>query len=221
MQVDDLEIKPTPTTSSESHNSTTAITLFNTDIALDGVGKAVAIVNQRDLLTQANSMPCLISLERGQWLRVRKQLDPNPNPLRPQPLLVPLTFTVLENEREALERLIEPLTWLGIELKPRPSHKIMVMSVAQPLRQQNLQRLLPNLISYAASLAPVESSQCVEFLIDWLADHVVLVKSVYTLSEAIQLIAELEQLWQGQLPLDDPKFIQAVDFSATIAVLRT
>jgi DNA mismatch repair protein MutL len=43
------------------------------------------------------------------------------------------------------------------------------------------------------------------------------VKSDYTLSEAIQIIADLEQLWQDRLPLGDATFVRPVDFSATIA----
>ncbi len=50
--------------------------------------------------------------------------------------------------------------------------------------------------------------------------QVTTVKSYYTLSEAIQIIAELEQLRHGQLPLDDKTFVSAVDFSATIAKLK-
>ena len=62
--------------------------------------------------------------------------------------------------------------------------------------------------------------QLLSELIDWLALQVTTVKSHYTLSEAIQIIAELEQLRHGQLPLEDTKFVSAVDFSATIAKLR-
>lgn len=184
------------------------------------LGKAITIVDDGFVLMQSTPIPCLLSLGRAQWLRVRKQLDASEQVLRSQPLLVPLVFNVLENEQQALEHLTEPFSQLGIEIKSRPNHKIMVMSVPQPLRQQNLQKLLPNLISYAASMTSVESSRYIESLADWLTDHVVLEKNGYTLSEAIQLIAELEQLWQGQLPLDDPKFIQQVDFSSTIAIFR-
>ncbi|AYC06363.1 DNA mismatch repair protein MutL [Vibrio cholerae] len=46
-------------------------------------------------------------------------------------------------------------------------------------------------------------------------------KRDYTLAEAIGLIAELEQLWQGNLPLQDPHFITLVDFSASITALHS
>jgi DNA mismatch repair protein MutL len=54
----------------------------------------------------------------------------------------------------------------------------------------------------------------------WLASELLNVKSSYTLSEGIQIISELEQLWQKQLPLTDRSFVRAADFSATIAKLN-
>lgn len=197
----------------------TPISALSENEMVQGIGKAVAVVEGKYLLTQSKPSPCLVSLDRAQWLRVRKQLDYADAPLVAQPLLVPLAFSINPQEQECLSWLTERLSAHGIELKLRPNHKVMVMGVPQPLRQQNLQQLLPDLISYAASLPADDHSQIDEMLSDWLAGHVVVRKSDYTLSEAIQLIAELEQLWQGKLPLDDRKFIQRVDFSATIAAL--
>ncbi len=199
----------------------TTISSFSHDEPLAGIGKAVSVIQGRYLLTQAKPEPCLLSLERAQWLQVRKQLSPEKEGLRSQPLLVPLSFVINQQEKLALDTLEPVFIRLGIELKQRSNHKVMVMGVPQPLRQQNLQQLLPDLISYAASVHPEESVLLIDLMCDWLADHVVLIKSDYTLSEAIQLIAQLEQLWQGQLPLDDPKFIQRVDFSETISVLNS
>lgn len=197
----------------------TPISALSENEMVQGIGKAVAVVEGKYLLTQSKPSPCLVSLDRAQWLRVRKQLDYADAPLVAQPLLVPLAFSINPQEQECLSWLTERLSAHGIELKLRPNHKVMVMGVPQPLRQQNLQQLLPDLISYAASLPADDHSQIDEMLSDWLAGRVVVRKSDYTLSEAIQLIAELEQLWQGKLPLDDRKFIQRVDFSATIAAL--
>lgn len=184
------------------------------------IGKAVAIICDRYLLTLAKSGTYLVSLDRVQWLKVRKQLDTSSESLRSQPLLVPLSLFITESEQQFLNKFGEILSRFGIELKLRPNNKVMVMGVPQPLRQQNLQQLLPNLLSYATSIHSQETLS-EDLLGDWLANQTVLIKSDYTLSEAIQLIAELEQLWQGQLPLNDSMLIQAVDFSATIAALNS
>jgi len=112
-----------------------------------------------------------------------------------------------------------------------------VMGVPSPLRQQNLQILIPDLLSYAASLNAqiVDNHAATVFnadnvsnaanvfndmlpsLVNWIGIQTAQVKSDYTLSEAVQLVGELEQLWHGLLPLDDPEFVNPIDFSATIA----
>jgi DNA mismatch repair protein MutL len=133
---------------------------------------------------------------------------------------VPLSLKVNDEQRAVCERLHQSLSQLGIEIKERNKHSLMVMGVPQPLRQQNLQKVIPDLLSYATSLVLDDRAQCeAKTLADWLADHITQVKNDYTLSEAIQIIAELEQLWHGQLPLDDRKFVQPVDFSAAITAL--
>lgn len=97
----------------------------------------------------------------------------------------------------------------------------MVMGVPSPLRQQNLQILIPDLLSYAASInaqgAAKQPNDMLSALVNWIGIQTAQVKSDYTLSEAVQLVGELEQLWHGLLPLDDPEFVNPIDFSATIA----
>jgi DNA mismatch repair protein MutL len=55
----------------------------------------------------------------------------------------------------------------------------------------------------------------------WLTKKVLQVKSSYTLSESVQLLGNLEQLYDGKLPLSDPKFVRPVDFTATIAAFSS
>ena len=97
----------------------------------------------------------------------------------------------------------------------------MVMGVPSPLRQQNLQILIPDLLSYAASInvqsTVKQPNDRLPDLVNWIGIQTAQVKSDYTLSEAVQLVGELEQLWHGLLPLDDPEFVNPIDFSATIA----
>jgi DNA mismatch repair protein MutL len=163
---------------------------------------------------------CLVNLAKAEWLRVNGQLATHRGSLKSQPLLVPLSLK-LDDELLATANKLEPeLKIFGIELKARGSKALMIMGVPQPLRQQNLQQLLPDLLSYAASYVASEQPLDHAQLANWLSDQITQVKSDYTLSEAIQIIADIEQLWQGQLPLEDATFVRSVDFSATIAALE-
>ncbi|EPF2508344.1 DNA mismatch repair endonuclease MutL [Vibrio fluvialis] len=186
------------------------------------LGKAVAVVRGRYLLMNAPQGCVLLSLSQAAWLKVRGQLNAQQGALKSQPLLVPLSLKMSAQEAQALEHCQPLLTQLGLELKPRNPGSLMVMGVPQPLRQQNLQILIPDLLSYASlNFEQADKPLDLNSLADWLSDRVVSTKADYTLSEAIQLIAEIEQMWQGNLPLRDERFVRPVDFSATIAALNS
>ncbi|KQA16357.1 DNA mismatch repair endonuclease MutL [Vibrio metoecus] len=188
-------------------------------ITIEKLGKAIQVVAGQYLLMSSPQGCVLISLYQAQQFKLRGLLNAQHGALKAQPLLVPLALKLSELEWQVAQRHSSALLQLGIELKTRTNHSIMVMAVPQPLRQQNLQQLLPDLLSYAAndSDSQVLSHQA---LTDWLTQRIVVEKRDYTLAEAIGLIAELEQLWQGNLPLQDPNFITLVDFSASITALH-
>ncbi|SHI81727.1 DNA mismatch repair protein MutL [Vibrio aerogenes CECT 7868] len=184
------------------------------------LGKALTVIEGKYLLVNAEPSCCLIALNRACLLKIRKQLDVRQSTLKGQPLLVPLSVPVSMECIEAAGKYQQELAQLGIELKPKhkSTDSLMVMTVPQPLRQQNLQKLIPDLLSCAA--VSDEKQEFLAYMTTWLADYIASGKPKhYTLSEAIQLIAELEQLFQGNLPLNDSHFIQLADFSATIRTL--
>ncbi|PTO51355.1 DNA mismatch repair endonuclease MutL [Vibrio splendidus] len=201
------------------------------------LGKAVSIVERQYLVMGNKNGSVLVSLAKAELLRVVGQLDTRGGALKSQPLLVPLSIKLGSELVEVAKALSQTLALLGIELKARNSEAVMVMGVPSPLRQQNLQILIPDLLSYAASLNAqiVDNHAATVFnadngsnaanvfndmlpsLVNWIGIQTAQVKSDYTLSEAVQLVGELEQLWHGLLPLDDPEFVNPIDFSATIA----
>ncbi|KIF47321.1 DNA mismatch repair endonuclease MutL [Vibrio owensii] len=186
------------------------------------LSKALAVVDEQFVLMSSDSGAALVALPRAEFYRTKGQLTPSDGALKAQPLLVPLSVKLEPELVELARDYQQDFAQLGIQLKARNDKALMVMGVPSPLRQQNLQNLIPDLLSYAQTRVrgEVATVQLLLELIDWLALQVTTVKSHYTLSEAIQIIAELEQLRHGQLPLEDTKFVSAVDFSATIAKLR-
>ncbi|MDE1309502.1 DNA mismatch repair endonuclease MutL [Vibrio aestuarianus] len=193
---------------------------LNQPLKLEQLGKAISVIQGQYLLMGSKQGVVLLSLIKGAWLKTRGQLNTAAGELKSQPLLVPLSLKLSEPERKTLAQCQPVLRELGIELKERNAQNMMVMGVPQPLRQQNLQHLIPDLLSYASLNLNESGGQIkADILADWLAQQTTEVKSDYTLSEAIQMISELEQLWQGKLPLHDTRFVQPVDFSTTIAAL--
>lgn len=187
---------------------------------IESLGKAVCIVAGQYLMMADKQGARLVSLARAEWLRTLGQLSPVDGGLKSQPLLVPLSLKLETEQKQAAEQQQALFATLGIDFKPRSASALMVMGVPQPLRQQNLQQLIPDLLSYAASQAQGDVNFSSQQLSHWLANQVTQVKSDYTLSEAIQIIAEVEQMWQGRLPLQDKNFVRTVDFTATIAALE-
>ncbi|MDW1674781.1 MULTISPECIES: DNA mismatch repair endonuclease MutL [unclassified Vibrio] len=190
--------------------------------SITALGKALMVVDEQFVLMGSDSGAALVSLPRAEFYRVKGQLTPSDGAFKAQPLLVPLSIKLEAELVRLAQDYQQDLALLGIQLKARNEHALMVMGVPAPLRQQNLQNLVPDLLSYAQSCVNegIAAAQMLSELIDWLALQVTTVKSHYTFSEAIQIIAELEQLRHGQLPLEDTKFVSAVDFSATIAKLK-
>ncbi|MCC5519787.1 DNA mismatch repair endonuclease MutL [Vibrio splendidus] len=189
------------------------------------LGKAVSVVERQYLVMGNKNGSVLVSLAKAELLRVIGQLDTREGALKSQPLLVPLSIKLGSELVEVAKALSQTLALLGVELKARNSEAVIVMGVPSPLRQQNLQILIPDLLSYAASLnaqivdnhAATVFNDMLPSLVNWIGIQTAQVKSDYTLSEAVQLVGELEQLWHGLLPLDDPEFVNPIDFSATIA----
>ncbi|UAB70086.1 DNA mismatch repair endonuclease MutL [Vibrio sp. SCSIO 43132] len=182
------------------------------------LGKAFTVVDQQYLLMQAEPSCVLVNLPRAEWYRTQSQLSVAHGPLKAQPLLVPLSIKLDKNLVEQVSQFDTLLQQLGIQLREKNARSIMVMAVPQPLRQQNLQILIPDLLSY---LQKQTNEVEAERISKWLATEVTQVKDTYTTSEAIQLIADIENLRAGKMPVKDPVFCQSVNFASAIAAMNS
>ncbi len=82
------------------------------------------------------------------WLK-QVQLTPGENAACAQPLLIPVRLKISPDETRVLQRAEPQLAQMGIETVLEPQH-VTIRAVPLPLRQQNLQNLIPELIGYLA-----------------------------------------------------------------------
>ncbi len=182
------------------------------------LGKALTVIDDRYLLMEAKPECVLVNLPQAEWYRTRSQLSDIDAPLKAQPLLIPLSIKLDHNLVQLVSKFDTLLERLGIKLREKNTRSIMVMAVPQPLRQQNLQLLISDLLSYLlVQTQEIEAKQ----VSNWLATEVTQFKDTYSISEAIQLISDIENLREGDLPVNEPAFCRSVDFSSTIAALNS
>lgn len=110
-------------------------------------GRVLTIVGADCALLECDGHIRLLALPVAErWLR-QAQLTPAQGPVCAQPLLIPLRLKVTDDEKTALEKAQSQLAELGIEFQLDAQH-VTIRAVPLPLRQQNLQILIPELIGY-------------------------------------------------------------------------
>ncbi|MCQ1060982.1 DNA mismatch repair endonuclease MutL [Photobacterium sp. ZSDE20] len=182
-----------------------------------GLGKALSLVAKQYLLLNRDNGLALLSLPRAQSLRTKGQLRlAQGEGLKPQPLLIPHSIPVEPDMINCVEQHAMLLKQLGIQLKAKNKQQLIILSVCQPLRQQNLQQLIPALLAYLMSVAEDAEAQGWDKLLDWLVGQLTVPTEAYTLSQAIQLVTELEQLWGPELEHYFSDLLRPVDVSAAV-----
>ncbi|MCG7584032.1 DNA mismatch repair endonuclease MutL [Photobacterium sp. OFAV2-7] len=216
-----VEFRPEPTTYAQDSRSP-AMPSPVRQTAIDaqngvGLGKALCLTQQRYLLLSRDDGVFVLSLDNAQRLRSKGQLRlAQTEGLKPQPLLIPHSVPVEPGMIECAEQHAQLLKQLGIHLKAKGKSGLIIMSVCMPLRQQNLQQLIPALLGYLASVADDPEAQGWDKLLDWLASQLVIPTEGFSLSQAIQLVTDLEQLWGDSLEHYYPNLLRPVDVGAAI-----
>ncbi|MEZ9924033.1 DNA mismatch repair endonuclease MutL [Vibrio breoganii] len=179
------------------------------------LGKALTVVNERFLLINTNAGCGLLALSYAEILKLRGQLSVDQRQLVKQPLLIPLALRVRSEDIELLKQMQPMLERFAIQLMLKAGAKVMIMAVPQPLRHHNLQQLFSKLIDMLSGGQALSFEQ----LSLWLASQVAKQNKTYTLSEAVQLLSDLEGASAQGLDLKNKKLIQLVDFSTQIKAL--
>lgn len=178
-------------------------------------GRVLTIVGQQfALLERANSL-ALLSLPVAEREYKQAQLTPGSEPSCAQPLLIPVRLKVTADESAALKRAQAMLSEMGIEFL-LDAHHVTIRAVPLPLRQQNLQNLIPELIGYLAQQTTFEAANTAQ----WLARHLASDHPQWNVAQAITLLADVERLCPQLVKSPPGGLLQPVDLHSAMNALK-
>jgi DNA mismatch repair protein MutL len=159
--------------------------------------------------------PALINLLVAErWLR-QTQLYPPEEGLRSQPLLIPIRLELKKNAVTAIVRYQELLVKIGLDLQADHGH-VLLRAVPLPLRKQNLQKLIPEMLGYLAEHQEISPTM----LVIWLAQRLGSEHQQWNSSQAIQLLTDVERLCPQLVKSPPSKLLQPVDLQDALAALK-
>ncbi|VEC86324.1 DNA mismatch repair protein MutL [Raoultella ornithinolytica] len=151
-------------------------------------GRVLTIVAGDCALLERDGKLALLSLPVAErWLR-QAQLTPEVEPVCAQPLLIPLRLKASAAEKAALDKAQSALALLGIDLQSDAQH-LTVRAVPLPLRQQNLQILIPELIGYLAQQKAFDVGNIAQ----WIARNLASEHAQWNMAQAITVLADVER----------------------------
>jgi DNA mismatch repair protein MutL len=178
-------------------------------------GRVLTIVaGDRALLERDGKLSVLALPVAERWLR-QAQLSPQSTTVCAQPLLIPLRLKISADEQAALKKSLAVLGQLGIEIQSE-AHHVTVRAVPLPLRQQNLQILIPELIGYLAQQSTFEA----ETLAQWLARNLASEHAQWNMAQAIAMLTDVERLCPQLVKAPPGGLLQPVDLNTAMNALK-
>lgn len=178
-------------------------------------GRVLTIVgNDCALLEREGNIHLLALPVAERWLR-QAQLSPGEGQVCAQPLLIPLRLKVSAEEKAVLENAQGALVELGIEFQADAQH-VTIRAVPLPLRQQNLQILIPELIGYLTQQSAREPGN----LAQWIARNLMSEHTQWTMAQAITLLADVERLCPQLVKAPPGGLLQPVDLHTAMNALK-
>lgn len=222
-ELPELVIAPPASVSSPPPTSTTTLPVVEPQATVDhkySFGRVLMIYPPSFALIAYQQGIALLALTVAErWLK-QAQLSPGSEGLRPQPLLIPLIVKLAKEEVSAFQQHEALLTQLGIEITVEKNQlRGTLRAVPLPLRQQNLQKLIPELLSYLAQQGTQQKMLLPELLASWLARQLNSEHVEWNQAQAIQLLAEVERLCPQLVRSPPAGLLQPVDIQSALAVL--
>ncbi|BDH47451.1 DNA mismatch repair protein MutL [Salmonella enterica subsp. enterica serovar Choleraesuis] len=177
-------------------------------------GRVLSVVNGSYALVQQDERLALLALPVAErWLR-RAQLTADAQPVA-QPLLIPVRIKLSAQELQSAARCQPLITAAGIEIVVE-AHHVIIRAVPLPLRQQNLQNLIPELIGYLAQQSDISK----DGVATWLARHLAGSQAIWSLAQAITLLTDVERLCPQLIKSPPGGLIQLLDLQPAMNALN-
>lgn len=186
--------------------------------ACDGpikIGRILSVWRDFYAVVEYQSGLGLLSLNVAENCVRAAQLRPQTDGLKAQPLLIPLRLRLSESEKQGYSKHQSLLARLGIDVT-LSKERAEIKAVPLPLRQQNLQVLLPEMLGYLSGCDEISSDR----LIDWLAARLGSERERWNQSQAVQIVGELERLCPEALLQPMSKLIQPIDLNGALLALE-
>ncbi|WP_312080182.1 DNA mismatch repair endonuclease MutL [Leclercia sp.] len=178
-------------------------------------GRVLTIVSPDAALLERDGQLALLSLPVAErWLK-QAQLAPGPQQACAQPLLIPVRIKISAQETQIIQRYQTALAEMGIEVVTE-AHHVTLRAVPLPLRQQNLQNLIPELIGYLAQQTTFDAANTAQ----WIARQLASEHSTWSMAQAITVLAEVERLCPQLVKAPPGGLLQPVDLHSAMNALK-
>ncbi|WP_159567372.1 DNA mismatch repair endonuclease MutL [Budvicia diplopodorum] len=183
--------------------------------AAQSLGRVLSIWQSCYAIVERGQALALLALPVAERYLRQAQLMPTTEGLKPQPLLIPLALTLGAKEKQGVEHHADLLRHFGINLSME-RNRTQIHGVPLPLRQQNLQQLLPALLNFLGDTPEADA----ETLSDWLAGKLTGECELWTQAQAIQLLGDLERLCPQVIAHPPEHMLSPIDLQTALAALK-
>ncbi len=178
-------------------------------------GRVLTIVAPDTALLERDGQLALLSLPVAErWLK-QAQLAPGSHQACAQPLLIPVRIKISAQETQVIQRYQTALAEMGIQMVTE-AHHVTLRAVPLPLRQQNLQNLIPELIGYLAQQTTFDAANTAQ----WIARQLASEHSTWSMAQAITVLAEVERLCPQLVKAPPGGLLQPVDLHSAMNALK-
>ena len=197
------------------HKERIAVSTPSLDGHSQSFGRVLTIIAPDVALLEREGQLMLLALPVAErWLK-QAQLTPGINAACAQPLLIPVRLKITAQEAAVLQRATPLLAEMGIEIALEAQH-VTIRAVPLPLRQQNLQNLIPELIGYLAQQTTSDAANTAQ----WIARHLASEHAAWSMAQAITVLAEVERLCPHLVKAPPGGLLQPVDLKTAMTALK-